>query len=437
MRFREVLLIVALLAVGFVVYEAQTGRWDLHFGWDDDGFGWGKAFTFEESQTIPAPLPSSLEVVNSHGWVEVRGADQATVQLTFQKKVWRRDEAEARAVANKLHFKVERSGDRLTLSTNRDEFTRRNFETGFILVVPRGMAVSIINSHGPAKVEAVREADVRNSHGTIFAADIAGPCRLEGTYEDIEASNLKAGCQVIGSHADVKVGPVAGDLGVETSYAEIRIEDIGGKAEITGTHVAVDGRRINGPVSVDTSYEKISLADVGAARVRARHSSVDATDIRGDLDVQTTYEPVRARNVAGSFLVSGTNVEVSASTVRGREISVTTTHENVDLADFSAKVLVSIRHGNITLGPSDLKSPLEVRGEYANIDLYWPAGETSPFEAQSRGGSIHWGLSSKPSLEKTNGTSLVKAFVENADKPGVTLSTTYGDIRIEEKGRKT
>jgi DUF4097 and DUF4098 domain-containing protein YvlB len=436
MKFREILLVLALLAIGFVVYEAQTGKWDFTFSWEDDVFGWGRSYAFEETQTIQAPLPSALEVDNSHGWVEVRGADQEAVQLTFQKKVWRRDEGAARAIADRLHFKVDRTAERLSLTTNRDEFTPRNFETGFILTVPRRMAVSVTNSYGRVKVEAVREVEVQNRHGAMFVADVAGPCRLEGSYEDIEASNLRASCRVVGSHANVKVLSVAGDLVAESTYAEIRFEDIGGKAEIIGSHASVDGRRVKGPVTVDTSYENVSLADIGAARVRAKHASVEAVDVHGDLDVQTTYEPIRARNIEGNVTVSGNNVEVSASTVKGREISIETSHEGVDLADFSARVQVSVHHGNVTLSPSDLKFPLVVRGEYANIDLYWPAGETSPFEAQSKGGSVHWGLAARPSLEKTNGTSVVKAFVENADKPGVNLSTTYGDIRVEEKGRR-
>jgi len=436
MRFREVLLVLALLAVGFVIYQAQTGKWDLSFGWEDDVFDWGRSYTFEETQTIQAPLPSALEIVNSHGWVEVRGADQETVQLTFQKKVWRRDEAEARAVAEKVHFKVNRTADRLSLTTNRDEFSRRNFETGFILTVPRGLAVTVANSYGPAKVETVREADVQNRHGAISVNGVAGRCRLEGSYEDLEAANLKADCRVIGSHANVKVLSVEGDLVAESTYGEIRFEDINGKAEITGSHAAVEGRRVRGPVTVDTSYEKVSLADVGAARVRARHASVETVGVHGDLDVQTTYDPVRARNIEGNVTVSGNNVEVSASTIKGREIFVETSNESVDLADFSARVRVSVHHGNVTLRPLDLKFPLEVRGEYANIDLDWPAGETSPFEAQSRGGSVHWGLATRPALEKTNGTSIVKAFVENAGKPGVNLATTYGDIRVEERGRR-
>jgi len=431
MKFREILLVIVLLAVGVVVYEVQTGNWTT-WGWtfNEDGefFGFGKAYSFEETQTIEAPVPASLEVTNSHGWVEVRGADQETVQLTFQKKVWRRDEADARAVADKLHYILKKSADRLSFSTNRDEFTKRNFETGFILVVPRRMTVTVTNSYGLVKVASLKEADLRNRHGRVSASDIEGACALESSYEDIEA-----GCRIINRHANVKALSVAGDLSVDHSYGEVRFEDVGGKAVISGSHSEVDGRRVQGPVSVESSYERISLINAGATRVRARHCRVEAQDIHGDLDVETTYEPVKAMNVQGSLRVSGNNVEVTASLIKGPEISVASSYENVDLEDFSAKVKISLRHGGLVLRPSDLKFPVDVRDEYGDIDLYWPAGEASPLEAQARGGSVHWGLSGKPSLEKSNGTSLIKAFVENTDRPAVSLSTSYGDIRIQEK----
>jgi DUF4097 and DUF4098 domain-containing protein YvlB len=436
MRFREVLLVIVLLLAGVVIYQAQTGKWDLHFGWEDGVFGAGNEYGFEESRTIEAPLPATLEITNSHGWVEVRGGDAEAVQLTFKKRVWRKDEAEAKEIADKLHYKLDRTADRLSLSTNRDEFTKRNFETGFVLTVPRRMTVRVTNSYGTVKVEAVKEADVRNRHGEVSASEIDGPCRLESSYEAIEARNLGAGCEVVNKHADVSLSKVAGDVRVEAPYSAVRIEDAGGKAEVTGGHTAVEIRRVQGDVSVESSYEDISLSGTGGARVRARHAPVEASDVRGDLDVQTTYEPVTARNVAGSFWVFGHNVRVTADGVGGREITVTTTYEGVDLSGFSAALKVSVRHGNITLRPNALGSPMDVRGEYSAIDFFWPAGGTAPLEAQSRGGNVSWGLPGKPSLEKSNGTSVVKAFVENAGRPGVTLSTTYGDIRIEEKSGK-
>jgi len=437
MRFREILLVVFLLAVGVVIYQAQTGRWDLHFGWDDDGmFGWGgKEFAFEETQVIEAPLPSALEITNSHGWVEVRGADQETIQLTFKKRVWRRDEADAREVDGKLKPVIKKTADRVSISTNRDDFTKRNFETGFVLVVPRRMIVTVTNSYGPVKVEAVKEATVDNRHGRVAVSDIEGSCGIESSYEDIQAMNVKASCKILGHHSNIRILGVAGDLRVENSYGEVRFEDVGGKADVVASHSPVDGRRVKGPVSVETSYERISLTDAGAARVEAHHCPVEAVDIHGDLDVRTSYEPVKARNIQGNFLVTGNNVEVTASGVTGQDINITTSHENVDLSDFSGKVTISLRHGNTVLSPSALKFPVDVRNEYGSIDFYWPAGEASPLEAQTRGGSIKWGLTGRPEVEKTNGTSLVKAFIENTGRPGVHLSTTYGDIRIEGKSR--
>jgi DUF4097 and DUF4098 domain-containing protein YvlB len=435
MRFREILLVVVLLAAGFVVYQVQTGQWDFSFDWDDGFFGWGKEFTFEETAVIDAPLPAALEVTNSHGWVEVRGADQETIQLTFTKRIHRREEADAREVADKLHYVLDRTEGRLSFSTNRDEFRRTGFETGFVLTVPTGMSVTVRNSYGSVDVEAVRDATVRNRHGEISAARIEGPCSLETSYADIRAEDLKADCRIENRHAAVRVLTAAGDLQVGSAYGEVRFEDIGGKADVVARHAEINGSRVQGPVTVETSYEKITLRDVGASRVRARHSAVEADDVHGDLDVETTYEPVTARNVRGNLTVAGNNVAVSVSGIAGPTISVTTSYETVDIRDFSAQLSVSLRHGNLVLAPSELKLPVDVRNEYGSIDFYWPAGANVPLEARSRGGSVKWDIPGRPDVEKTNGTSFVKAFAGSAGGPAVFLSTSYGDIRIEQGGR--
>jgi hypothetical protein len=99
-------------------------------------------------------------------------------------------------------------------------------------------------------------------------------------------------------------------------------------------------------------------------------------------------------------------------------------------------VKVVCRNGNVTLQPLDLRHGMDVHNEYGEIGLVWPSGETARFEARSKGGSIHWGLATKPDLDQTDGESLLKAFSAGAAAPLITLSTTYEDIRIEEGGRK-
>jgi type VI protein secretion system component Hcp len=436
MKFREVLLVAVLILAGLVVYQVQTGHWNLDFNWGDDFAGFGREYTAEETRTIEAPLPSAIEIVNGHGWVEVRGGDQDTVQLTFKKVVWRRTEEEAKDIAGRLKYTLTTAADKLTLATNRDEFRKKNFETGFILTVPRAMAVHVANAYGVVRVEGVKEATVHNRHGELYASDIQGPCTLETSYEDLEAQKIQGECRIANSHGDVRAVSVAGDLWIETSYAQVRVEDAGQKADIRGSNVAVDARRVAGAVTIDTSYEKVLLSDVGPAAVTGHNMAVTAENVRGDLDVRTSYEAVRATGVQGRFLVDAHNASVSATGIGGSEISVKTSYENVELADFSAEVTVVLRNGNVTLKPLDLKRGMDVRNEYGTIHLAWPAGESPRLEARSKGGEVEWGLPEKPDIEQSNGVSLIKAFTGNAGAPLVYLSTTYENIRIEAASRK-
>jgi DUF4097 and DUF4098 domain-containing protein YvlB len=438
MKFREVLLVVILILAGFVFFQFKTGKWTIDGGWDWwnwDGWG-GREAAADETQTIEGPAPAVLAVENGHGWVEVRGADQDTIQLTFKKVAWRRSEEEAKDIVARLKYSVTKASDKLTLTTNRDEFPRKNFETAFVLTVPRATSVHVVNGYGAVRVDGVAEATVRNSHGEVFVTDVKGPCDVETSYEDVEIQRVTGACRVTNSHADVRAGSVGGDLTIETSYAEVRVEDAGGKADIRGSNVDIEARRVAGAVTIDTSYEKVLLADVGPAEITARNSSVTADGVRGDLKVRTSYEPIQASHVQGNLLITAENAAVNADGIGGDKIEVTTSYEKVMLTGFSAEVTVSNRSGGVSLGPLDLKHGMDVRNENGEISLAWPEGETARLEAESKGGTVHWGLAAKPDVEQSNGTSLVKAFGANSAAPLIYLSTRYHDIRIDPAPRR-
>jgi DUF4097 and DUF4098 domain-containing protein YvlB len=443
MKFKEVLLVVVLILAGLVLFQFKTGKWnldDVGWNWGDDffdtGFIVGREYAVEETRTVEAPLPPAIEIDNGRGWVEVRGADRDDIQLTFKKVVWRRQEAEAMDLAGRLKYELTTTADKLVLKTNRDEFRRKDFETGFVLTVPRAMAVRVTNAYGVVRVDGIKEATVLNRHGELYATNVDGPCVLETSYEDLDVQNIKGECRLVNSHADVRAVSVTGGLRIETSYARIRVEDVGGGADLRGSNVDIDARRVAGAVTVETSYEKVALADVGPAVVTGNNMSVFAETVRGDLEVRTSYEPVRVRGVQGNFTVEAHNASVEAAGVAGSAISVSTSYEPVVLTDFSAELKVSCRNGGVTLQPLDLKHGMDVRNEYGTIDLSWPSGEVARLEARSKGGSVSWGLTEKPDVDQTNGESLLKAFSASAGAPLITLSTTYDSIRIKEGTRK-
>jgi DUF4097 and DUF4098 domain-containing protein YvlB len=439
MKFREILLVAVLVLAGFVVFQVKTGRWNLDGDWvwfDDLGIG-GQEAAAEEQRTIAAPLPPALEIMNSHGSVEVRGGDQDFVQLTFKKSVWRRKKEDAESLAAQVKYTMTATTDRLVLATNRTELTQaHNIETSFILTVPKTMVVNVTNSYGTVRVESVRQATVRNRHGELYASNVTGPCDLETSYDDVEAEGIQGACQIVNSHGDVRAGSITGDLSVETSYARIRIDGVGGKADLRSPNTDVEVLRVKGPVTVDASYEKVVLGNVGPAKVIGHNMEVVANTVHGDLEVHTSYDPVRAEGVEGQFIVDAHNATVTGKGIDGPSISIKTSYENVSLTNFSGAATVINHNGQVTLQPRDLKGPIDVRNEYGDIDFTWPSGEKARLEARSKGGSVSWGLEAKPDVNETNGVSLVKAFSGEAAAPLVFLSTTYDNIHIQEGARK-
>jgi DUF4097 and DUF4098 domain-containing protein YvlB len=430
MRFKEILLVIVLILAGAAVYEYQTGGFHFNFDGEDGFFGAGKEYSAEETQTYTAPLPARLEVRNGHGFIDVRGTDEETIRLTFKKRVWRRTEDQAKEVAGRLRFVLEKSGDVWTLSTNREEFDRKNFETGFVLTVPRHLAVVLTNSYGAVVIGEVKDVQVRNRHGEVTARDIEGNADLETTYEDLEARNIKGECRVVNAHADIHIQSVEGGVRIDHRYGTVRAEDLAKTLEVDAEHAEIDARRVQGTVSVDTSYEKVILTDVGGARVTAVHAPVEADNVRGSLDVQTTYEPVKVSGVTGDLIVRGKNASVTASDIGGQAITIDTSYEDIEVSGFSAKTIISLHNAHIVLKPSDLRFGMDIRNSYGDIELVWPAGADSPVDAQSKGGNVHWGLAVRPDLEQSNGTSVVKAFSASAGKAPVVLATSHGDIRI-------
>jgi len=428
MKTREVVLVVLLVLIGGAIYAVQTGRWDFHLG--DELYFRAWTYAFEESQTIAPPLPGRLEIENHHGGVEVEAADQEAITLVLVKHIHRRKETDAKEIADRLKAIVVREADRIRITTNREDFERKNFETFFKLVVPRGTDVQIFNSYGLVRVAETRETSLVNRHGPLRALNIEGRLSAETSYDDLEVDGARAGCEITARHADARVANVTGDAIVVGSYGEIRLEDVSGRGRVNGQHAEIICRRIAGEVEVGTSYEPITLEDAGPVRIDARHADVKADAVSGALVVLNRYARVEAAGIAGGLRVEGRSVAVVARNVRGGEIRVVSSYEDVDLIDIEGPVFVDLAHGDLVLEPRTLGAAIAVRNEHSDVELRWPQGEENPFEAQTRGGSVQWGLAASPALNQTNGTAILKAFADRSGRPEISIETSYGNIRI-------
>jgi hypothetical protein len=430
MKAKEIILLILIIAVGVTFYHAHTGK--IYIDIDDHIFFDHEKFVYEEFQELEPPFPPQLQVMNAHGDIEIQGTDEEKITVSFEKTIWRRNEEHAKEVADELKMNIDRDDHRLTISTTRSEFRRRNFRTNFKIFLPAGMDIEVNNSYGTVKTAKVGNTKITNRHGKIIASDIAGELVIENSYKDIEADNVQSDCRIEGKHADVFVNGVKGKIQIIHRYGKVRLENISQDVKVEGSHSEVYGENLMGSVEVATSYKKITLFDVGPTKIRARHSPVEVEGAREYVDIEDNYSRVSVDNLQGDLIVDGKNLGVYGKTIVGQKIYVTSSYRNVELSEFSGKTTILLEHGTIVLDPSPLTHPIEVKGKYADIKFYWPLREKYPFEARAKNGDIKWRLPDEISIQEEDHMSIVKAFLEEKEKPSISLSTSYSTIRVEE-----
>lgn len=339
MKSREIVLLVLIIAGGFILTQERTGKIWPDWRAGDFLFFDARAFTFQESKVVEAPLPATLRVVNAHGEITVEGAETDRITLTLEKIIRRRDEPEAREVADRLHATVTKDSLAVVIGANRDDFQRQNFDTNFRLTVPAGMALEVENSYGTVKVRGVSWAAVVNRHGEVDASGIGGSLKVESSYENVTVDGVRGACEIKSSHSDVLARRVDGGLTLDHSYGMVTLHNIAAKVLIEGPHSEILAEDIAGPVDVRNSYEQITLRRVGPAKVTGQHSDVEAAEVNGDLEVATEYAFVTASSVRGGLRVTGKSVGLSGNDVSGGEVYVSTSYEPVELSGFWKSVV--------------------------------------------------------------------------------------------------
>jgi hypothetical protein len=430
MKTKEFFLLLLIITAGVVFTHIYLEKWDVTFGWEEEWFWDAEEFTYEETEILEPPFPSSLQIINSYGDIVIKGAEQDNIQIQFTKRIRRRDEERAREIADRLDMVIERDPDQVILSTNRQEVRRSKMGTDFTLTVPAGMDVLVKNRYGDVKVSRLGTAELIARNGKVVAWDIAKKLTIWNSYEDVEADNVGLGCHVDSRNSDIKLSRIKGDTWIDQRHGSIDLEDLGGRLDIDAPHSQIYAKGITGPLGIENSYAKITLIEVGPCIITGNNSPVTINGARENVEVYDRYSQVRLENIQGDVRVEGRDLNITGRGIQAEQIALSSSYKDIVLEDFVGETTITLDNGKVTLSPAPLTHALEVKGTYAAVRLVWPSDIMYPIEAQTKGGDIHWKLPVDPAMNVNNGVSILKAFLEQP-YPAIRISTSHADIIID------
>jgi hypothetical protein len=432
MKAKEIILLILIVTVGIIFYHAQTGKIWIDWDWDEGIYFGQEEFVYEETEEINPPFPLSLRIINAHGHVEVEGANQDSISITFEKRIFRREKKEADKVSEQLEMAVEKQADLIQISTNREDFLKRRFRTNFKVLIPEQMSVYVKNSYGEVRVIQAGETEIRNPNGRVYAESITGNLTIKNSYKEVDVENVQADCRIESRSSTVIAKYIQGNAHIDHRYGKIHCENIGQSMIVDGSNAEIYGQNVTGLSDIRTSYRKIDLSEVGPVHIRARNSRIDIKGAKDSVDIEDRYGKVELYDISGNLKIDGTYLEVYGYSIIGESIQISTSYRKVELTRFQGKTEITHSNGDVGLEPLPLTHPIEVHGRYTDIIYYWQSGERNPFEAQAKSGNIQWNVTEGLSHDEENGYKVMKAFESEIDKPSILLKTTYGSIKVEE-----
>jgi hypothetical protein len=431
MKVKEVIWLILIILGGVGIYYLQNFQLQID-DWEIIPFSKGKVYQFEENLSLEPS--STIEILNSHGQVEIEGSERNNIDVKLEKKIWRQNEESARTVAEQLKILTSKNGERLIISTNRDRLRKRNFSTDFKIYVPQNLKIKITNSHGAVRISRVREADVSNYHGRVEINEVTGSVRAVNSYEPLAIMDIGGESQIETNYSTLLLSRLSGPITVNCAHEEVRLFELHAPLHFFSKHSRIKAVGLAGPSEISGTYEPISIAESGSLRIEGHHSPIEIDNLKGKLEIETSYEHIRLSRIEGTdLIIKSKDTEINLDSIQVNNIHLETSYENVLASNFSGQLLLIASHNDISLKPSDLNHSINVQADYSEIKFYWPDNQTARLEAETKGGNISWQLPFSPDENRNNGLAIIKAFSQAQDRPEIKLKTTYADIQILKK----
>ncbi|MGB2714332.1 MAG: hypothetical protein WBC51_09155 [Vicinamibacterales bacterium] len=309
---RELLLIVAFVIVGAVVYQATAPP----AGPNERRFSLSKIVDHlrremrgnraraEETKVIPLEITATTTEIRVAGFfveLSVTGENRAGVEARFHVSSNGYDEAEAKSLVGQTQLIVDRAGPVLRLTSKYPQGGRQ--EGRLTLLVPARLVAridqgsprtSILNLAGVEMPNLRGETSIKHISGRVTLTHRAGRLLIE------DVATLKLTTR----GSDVTVTNVKADASFAVQSGELTATSLGGPIDVESQSSSVTLRKLEdarGPLRVNAVGGSITLDGLaGDARIDGRNAEIDITMAKaatiavyseGDEPIQLTPPP--------------------------------------------------------------------------------------------------------------------------------------------------
>jgi hypothetical protein len=305
---RELLLIVAFIALGSVLYQVTApaspggGGFSLRgmvdhvrreIGPHEEYLG----AEHEDTITLDGEI-GELRVARVQQ-LEVRGTATPGVRLRWKVHSTGLNEQEAKELARRVALRQRQSGDILSLEFDYPPEGRQRTE--LMLEVPSRVRVRITRVRGGINVREVGGVELDETAGEVSLTSISGTVRGTQTGGVLAIENA-AEVDITARRSEIALARIDRGVRLDLSGGELNAREIGGAVDLDANRVALELERVGGTLNADLTQGRLEVTGLAqTARIEARSTeiSLDLAKVV-PLTVFTTDENVEVKLPEGA-----------------------------------------------------------------------------------------------------------------------------------------
>jgi hypothetical protein len=209
--------------------------------------------------------------------------------------------------------------------------------------------------------------------------------RVDGfTTASLAASSMNFGELIGGSELELENSAVdlvdlQGEVRVVATGGSVGLRSAANGAELELDETALAVTQTEGDVTIDTNHE-VRFTDIrGNLRVTGFGGRVLGNGVAGTLTISTNSAEIAVENLAGTSQIDGSDLAISAKTVRG-DMNLVVTSSTVVVEDAAAALTVQSEFGDVNV----MRATGEVKINSRDGDVL-VAGHRGPLEIHSDG----------------------------------------------------
>jgi len=293
---------------------------------------------------------------------------------------------------------------------------------------------------------------ITNNYGTTEVENGGGSLDLSGTSSTITVSNFAGPASVDANYSEIKMIGVAGTVSVKSQSGKHTFEDIGGNLTIRSKYSTMSIANVNGLLDIASQSGRVKARNVQGLIVDAPYTTIDAVDvtgingkevvisdqsatitlenIRGNTIITSPYSTIELRNIEGSVDVETKSGKVNARGVSGNWKS-RTEYSRITLVELKSKeIFMTNKSGNIDADLLVVPSVIDIRNEYATVDVSIPRGFSGDISLDAEYGTVKTDFSIQTRNRGSSGYAVGKV---GSGTGKIAIETRSGNIELTQK----